>query len=169
MAEYTLPDLPYDYAALEPHVSAQIMELHHDKHHAAYVAGANQTLEKLAAARDKDDFGAIVGLEKMLAFHISGHAPDSILWKNQKPDGGDKPTACTGPAIDENFGSFDRFKAHFTQATMTIQVGLGRLTQQPRRPPHRRAGLRPLENIGRAPSLLLRRLRACVLPAEQER
>jgi superoxide dismutase len=57
MADYTLPDLPYDYAALEPHVSAQIMELHHDKHHAAYVTGANQTLEKLAAARDKDDFG----------------------------------------------------------------------------------------------------------------
>ena len=50
MAEYSLPDLPYDYAALEPHVSAQIMELHHDKHHAAYVTGANQTLEKLAAA-----------------------------------------------------------------------------------------------------------------------
>ena len=73
MAEYTLPDLPYDYAALEPYVSGQIMELHHDKHHAAYVTGANQTLEKLAGARDKDDFGALVGLEKTLAFHISGH------------------------------------------------------------------------------------------------
>ena len=59
MADYTLPDLPYDYAALEPHVSAQIMELHHDKHHAAYVTGANTTLEKLGEARDKDDFGAI--------------------------------------------------------------------------------------------------------------
>src|SRR5580704_11420537 len=91
MADYTLPDLPYDYAALEPHVSAQIMELHHDKHHAAYVTGANQTLEKLAAARDKDDFGAIVGLEKTLAFHISGHVLHSIFWKNQSPDGGDKP------------------------------------------------------------------------------
>src|SRR5208282_1131367 len=53
MAEYSLPDLPYDYAALEPNVSGQIMELHHDKHHAAYVAGANQTLEKLEGARDK--------------------------------------------------------------------------------------------------------------------
>ena len=62
MADYTLPDLPYDYAALEPHVSAEIMQLHHDKHHAAYVTGANQTLEKLEAARDKDDFGAVVGL-----------------------------------------------------------------------------------------------------------
>jgi Fe-Mn family superoxide dismutase len=132
MAEYTLPDLPYDYAALEPHVSAQIMELHHDKHHAAYVTGANQTLEKLAAARDKDDFGAIVGLEKTLAFHISGHVLHSIFWKNQSPDGGDKPDGALGSAIDENFGSFDKFKAHFTQATMTIQgSGWGVLAYEP--------------------------------------
>ena len=59
MAIYTLPDLPYDYAALEPHISAKIMELHHDKHHKAYVDGANTALEKLQAARDADDFGAI--------------------------------------------------------------------------------------------------------------
>jgi len=83
MADYTLPDLPYDYAALEPHVSAQIMELHHDKHHAAYVTGANQTLAKLAGARDTDDFGAVVGLEKPPAFHISGHALHFIFWKNR--------------------------------------------------------------------------------------
>jgi Fe-Mn family superoxide dismutase len=132
MAEYTLPDLPYDYAALEPHVSAQIMELHHDKHHAAYVTGANQTLEKLAAARDKDDFGAIVGLEKTLAFHISGHVLHSIFWKNQSPDGGDKPDGALGSAIDENFGSFDKFKAHFTQAASTIQgSGWGVLAYEP--------------------------------------
>ena len=59
MADYTLPDLPYDYAALEPHISGKIMELHHDKHHAAYVTGANTALEKLAAARDADDFAAV--------------------------------------------------------------------------------------------------------------
>jgi Fe-Mn family superoxide dismutase len=132
MADYTLPDLPYDYSALEPYVSAQIMELHHDKHHAAYVTGANQTLEKLAAARDKDDFGAIVGLEKTLAFHISGHVLHSIFWKNQSPDGGDKPDGALGAAIDENFGSFDKFKAHFTQATSTIQgSGWGVLAYEP--------------------------------------
>jgi Fe-Mn family superoxide dismutase len=132
MAEYTLPDLPYDYAALEPHVSAEIMQLHHDKHHAAYVAGANQTLEKLAAARDKDDFGAIVGLEKTLAFHISGHVLHSIFWNNQSPDGGDKPDGALGSAIDENFGSFDKFKAQFTQATSTIQgSGWGVLAYEP--------------------------------------
>jgi Fe-Mn family superoxide dismutase len=132
MAEYTLPDLPYDYSALEPHVSAQIMELHHDKHHAAYVTGANQTLEKLAGARDKDDFGPIVGLEKTLAFHISGHVLHSIFWKNLSPDGGDKPDGALGSAIDENFGSFDKFKAHMTQATMTIQgSGWGALAYEP--------------------------------------
>ncbi len=121
MAEYTLPDLPYDYAALEPHVSAEIMQLHHDKHHAAYVTGANQTLEKLEAARDKDDFGAIVGLEKTLAFIISGHVLHSIFWKNQSPDGGDKPDGALGTAIDENFGSFDKFKAQFSDAAKAVE------------------------------------------------
>ena len=132
MADYTLPDLPYDYSALEPHVSGQIMELHHDKHHAAYVAGANTTLEKLAGARDKDDFGPIVGLEKTLAFHISGHVLHSIFWKNLSPDGGGKPDGALGSAIDEHFGSFDKFKAHLTQATNTIQgSGWGALAYEP--------------------------------------
>ena len=63
-SRYTLPDLPYDYAALEPHYSAKLLELHHDKHHAAYVAGANTTLEKLAEARDKGDFAAINSVSK---------------------------------------------------------------------------------------------------------
>ena len=70
---YTLPDLPYDYGPLEPHYSAKLLALHHDKHHAAYVAGANTTLEKLAEAREKDDFAAINQLQKNLAFHLSGH------------------------------------------------------------------------------------------------
>jgi Fe-Mn family superoxide dismutase len=132
MAPYTLPDLPYDYAALEPHISAQIMELHHDKHHAAYVAGANGTLEKLAEARDKDDFGSIVGLEKTLVFHISGHVLHSIFWENLSPDGGGKPDGDLGRAVDEHFGSFDKFKAHFSQATSTIQgSGWGALAYEP--------------------------------------
>src|SRR6266481_6176655 len=68
MTRYTLPELPYDYAALEPHYSARLLELHHDKHHAAYVTGANATLEKLAQARDQGDFAAINQLQKSLAF-----------------------------------------------------------------------------------------------------
>ncbi len=132
MADYTLPDLPYDYGALEPHYSGEIVQLHHDKHHAAYVAGANTTLEKLADARDKSDFGAIVGLEKTLAFNLSGHVLHSIFWTNLSPEGGDKPDGDLGSAIDEHFGSFDAFKAHLTQATTTIQgSGWGVLAWEP--------------------------------------
>ena len=96
MAHYVLPDLPYDYAALEPHYSGEILELHHDKHHAAYVAGANTTLESSPSPASKDDFGAIVGLEKTLAFNVSGHVLHSIFWKNLSPDGGDRPDGDLG-------------------------------------------------------------------------
>jgi Fe-Mn family superoxide dismutase len=121
MADYTLPDLPYDYAALEPAIIGQIMELHHDKHHATYVKGANDTIEKLADARDKGEFGAITGLEKTLAFHLSGHTLHTLFWQNLSPDGGDKPTGELAAAIDDSFGSFEKFKAQLTQATSTTQ------------------------------------------------
>ena len=121
MAAYTLPDLPYDYGALEPHISGEIMQLHHDKHHAAYVKGLNDTMEQLAEARDKGDFGAIVGLEKTLSFNLGGHLNHSVFWKNLSPDGGDKPDGELAAAINESFGSFDGFQAHFTSAATTIQ------------------------------------------------
>jgi Fe-Mn family superoxide dismutase len=121
LTTYTLPDLPYDYGALAPSIAGEIMELHHSKHHQTYVNGLNDTLEKLAAAREKGDFGAIVGLEKSLAFNLGGHVNHSIFWKNLSPDGGDKPDGELGAAIDEYFGSFDGFQAHFTSAATTIQ------------------------------------------------
>ena len=121
MAAYTLPDLPYDYAALEPFISGKIMQLHHDKHHAAYVKGANDTLDQLAEAREKSSFGAVNGLEKSLAFHLGGHINHSVFWPNLSPDGGDKPDGELGAAIDEFFGSFDGFKAHFTANANAIQ------------------------------------------------
>ena len=121
MTTYTLPDLPYDYSALAPSIAGEIMELHHDKHHATYVKGLNDTLDKLAEARDKGDFGAIVGLEKTLAFNLGGHVNHSIFWKNLSPDGGDKPDGELGAALDEYFGSFDGFQSHFTAAATTIQ------------------------------------------------
>ena len=88
MALYTLPELPYDYAALEPHISGRILELHHDKHHAAYVTGANTALDKLRAARAADDFAAVNLWEKNLAFNLGGHINHSIFWKNLSPNGG---------------------------------------------------------------------------------
>lgn len=119
--QYTLPDLPYDYAALEPHISARIMELHHDKHHAAYVAGANTAAERLAEARDKGDFTYISGLSKDLAFHTGGHTNHSVFWNNLSPDGGDKPEGELAAAIEDAFGSFDAFRAQFTAAAMGLQ------------------------------------------------
>ncbi|MFL1379732.1 superoxide dismutase [Nocardiopsis protaetiae] len=120
-APYTLPELPYDYAALEPWISGQIMELHHDKHHAAYVAGANSALEQLAEARDKGDFGTVTQLEKNLAFHLGGHVNHSVFWKNLSAEGGDKPEGELGAAIDDQFGSFDAFRAHFNAAAASLQ------------------------------------------------
>lgn len=121
MAEYTLPDLDYDYSALEPHISGQINELHHSKHHAAYVAGANAALEKLAAARESGDHGAIFLNEKNLAFHLGGHVNHSIWWKNLSPNGGDKPVGELAAAIDDQFGSFDKFRGQFTAAANGLQ------------------------------------------------
>ena len=79
MAIYTLPELPYDYSALEPHISGKIMELHHDKHHAAYVAGANAALENLAAAREAGDLSKVNQFSKDLAFNVGGHTNHTIF------------------------------------------------------------------------------------------
>ena len=121
MADYTLPELDWDYGALEPHISGQINELHHSKHHAAYVAGANAAVAKLEEARANDDHAAIFLNEKNLAFHLGGHVNHSIWWKNLSPNGGDKPTGDLAAAIDDAFGSFDKFRAQFTAAANGLQ------------------------------------------------
>jgi len=132
MNQYTLPDLDYDYGALEPHLSARILELHHGAHHAAYVKGLNETLEKLAEARSGKKFETIVGLEKTLAFNLSGHVLHSIFWTNLSPHGGGQPDGDLASAIGDQFGSFDAFKAQLTQATVTVQgSGWGVLAWEP--------------------------------------
>ena len=118
---YTLPDLPYDYSALEPFVSGQIMQLHHDKHHKTYVDGANTAVDKLAEARDKGDFWAINKLEKDLAFNLGGHLNHSLFWLMMAPAAGAVPIGELAAAIDEHFGGFAAFKAQFTQAALGIQ------------------------------------------------
>jgi Fe-Mn family superoxide dismutase len=121
MATYTLPDLAYDYAALEPHISGRIMELHHSKHHAAYVLGANTALEKLAEARDTGDLAAVNLHAKNLAFNLGGHVNHSAFWANLSPAGGGEPSGGIAAAIDEHFGSFEKFKAHFTAVAAGVQ------------------------------------------------
>jgi len=120
MAEYTLPDLSYDYGALEPHISARIMELHHDKHHAAYVKGANGALEKLAEARDRENFDNLPALERSLAFNLSGHVLHSLFWKNLAPKAGGQPQGELARALRRDFGSFDKFRKQLTAAAGSI-------------------------------------------------
>ncbi|GGM16088.1 superoxide dismutase [Promicromonospora citrea] len=121
MPVYTLPDLPYDYAALEPHISGRIMELHHDKHHAAYVAGANAALDALAQAREAGDLAAVNLHEKNLAFNLGGHTNHTVFWHNLSPEGGGEPEGELAAAIADQFGSFAAFQAHFAAVATGIQ------------------------------------------------
>jgi len=117
---YTLPDLNYDYAALEPHISARIMELHHSKHHQAYVTGANAALAAMEEARATENFGNLPKLQKDLAFNLGGHVNHSIFWKNLSAEGGEASGELLA-AIAEYFGSYEAFTKHFTAAAMGIQ------------------------------------------------
>lgn len=118
---YTVPDLDYDYGALAPHIAPEIMELHHSKHHAAYVKGANTALEQMEQARANGDFGTIGKLSKDLAFNLGGHVNHSIFWKNMSPEGGGRPEGELASALDEFFGSFDAFQKHFNGVATSIQ------------------------------------------------
>lgn len=132
MSVYALPDLAYSPGALEPHYSGEIVALHHGKHHAAYVKGANDTLEALAAAREAGDFTTINALSRSFAFHLSGHLLHSIFWTNMSPDGGGRPDGELAGAIDEYFGGFEPLQAQLTAATVNVQgIGWGVLAWEP--------------------------------------
>src|SRR5947208_14190249 len=120
MNQYKLPDLPYDYGALEPHVSGKIMELHHDKHHAGYVNGANAALERLDEARTKEQFDRIPALERSLAFNLSGHILHSIFWRNLSPQGGGEPKGALATAINRDFGNAGTMRKQLNHAAATI-------------------------------------------------
>jgi len=119
MTKYVLPDLAYDYGALEPHISARVMQLHHDKHHRTYVEGANQACEMLEEARHKGDFAPLAAIEETLAFNLSGHVLHSLFWRNMTPKGGGTPPPKLAEAIDRHFGSFNSFKQQLTKAAAT--------------------------------------------------
>jgi superoxide dismutase, Fe-Mn family len=132
MSIYSLPDLPYDYAALEPHIDARIMELHHDKHHAAYVTKANAALDQLAEARDSGEFATITKLSKDLAFNLSGHILHSVFWRCMDPAGGGKPEGELAAAVDDAFGGYEDLRAQLTEATTSVQgSGWGALAWEP--------------------------------------
>ncbi|MEM4398983.1 MAG: superoxide dismutase [Candidatus Nitrosocaldus sp.] len=131
--KYTLPSLPYAYSALEPHIAKEIMELHHSKHHQAYVNGANAALDKLEQARKNNFQGVDVrAIERDLSFHLSGHILHSIFWPNMKPSGGGKPGGLLADMINANFGSFDAFKAQFTETAKSVEgIGWAMLVYEP--------------------------------------
>jgi Fe-Mn family superoxide dismutase len=101
-------------------VSGKLLELHHDKHHAAYVKKANETLGQLDEARDADDFSRIAALERALAFSLSGHVLHSIFWQNLAPDAGGEPHGDLREAIARDFGSFARFKKQLNSVAASI-------------------------------------------------
>jgi len=132
MAKYTLPDLPYDHGALEPHISGKIMQLHHDKHHRAYVTGANEALDALADARARNDFSRTAALERQLAFNVSGHVLHSLFWQNLAPRAGGEPTGALADQLRRDFGDFTRFRAELVSAAATIMgSGWAALTWDP--------------------------------------
>lgn len=97
---YTLPDLPYDYAALEPYISAEIMEIHHSKHHGTYVKNLNATLEKKADLEAKNDLEGVIALQSALQFNGGGHINHSIFWKNLCPN------SVSGVSVETGMMSF---------------------------------------------------------------
>jgi len=132
---YELPALPYPYNALEPHIDEQTMHLHHDIHHKGYVDGLNKAEGELAKAREANDFALVKHWEREAAFHGSGHILHAIFWTNMAPagnGGGGTPAGALGQQIDKDFGSFDKFKAHYMAATTAVEgSGWGILAWQP--------------------------------------
>lgn len=120
---FVLPKLPYDNNALAPQISEQQLMLHHDKHHLAYVNGANAVFDKLDKARKENTELDMKATLKELSFHVGGHLLHSIFWENLAPagKGGGKPGGAIGDMIDKEFGSFERFKAEFTKAGVSVE------------------------------------------------
>ncbi len=122
--EYTLPELPYDFNALEPVISAEIMEVHYKKHHQTYVTNLNAALKKYHEAESKNDVAGMVQLQQAIRFNGGGHVNHSIFWTNLAPQGkggGGNPSGELLAQIQKDFGSFDAFKEKFSALTVAIQ------------------------------------------------
>nr|AJO53612.1 superoxide dismutase 3 [Panonychus citri] len=118
---HRLPDLPYDFNALEPTISVDIMKLHYTKHHAAYVTNLNVAEEKLAEALAKNDVSTAISLGPALRFNGGGHINHSIFWQNLSPNGGGQPEGALMESIKSSFGSFDNLKSIMNSAAVGVQ------------------------------------------------
>ena len=123
MPRYTLPDLGYDFSALEPHISGELMERHYDTHHAGHVRGANEALARLV----EHGGGEVLhhpALARELAFHASGHFLHTLFWRNLAPCGGGRPRGELAHALDRDFGGFASFRHQLTDAACSV-MGTG--------------------------------------------
>jgi Fe-Mn family superoxide dismutase len=121
---YKLPDLSYDFNALEPVISAEIMQLHYLKHHNAYVTNLNAALEKYYEAESRADMGAMIALQQAIRFNGGGHVNHSVFWTNLAPvarGGGELPKGPLMDALQQEFGSFDGFKEKLSALTVAVQ------------------------------------------------
>ena len=123
---HQLPNLPYGFDALEPHIDVQTMQVHHGKHHAAYVNNLNAALDKHAELHQKSLEDLLKGINTVpedirtaVRNHAGGHANHSMFWVIMAPKGGGEPKGKLGDAIEKSFGDFAKFKEQFTQAAMT--------------------------------------------------
>ncbi len=121
--QYSLPKLRFGYKDLEPHISEEQLTIHHDKHHLAYVNGANAIFEKLEKARKDSTDLDMKSTLKELSFHVGGHMLHTLFWENLAPsaEGGGSPGGYLGDEIGKEFGSFDRFKKEFSQAANSVE------------------------------------------------
>ncbi|ORY85689.1 Manganese/iron superoxide dismutase [Protomyces lactucae-debilis] len=132
-SKHSLPQLPYAYDALEPHISKHIMELHHQKHHQTYVTNLNAAEEKLASAVNGGDVKAAIALQAAIRFNGGGHINHSLFWENLAPankQGGKLPEGALADAIKKQYGGVDGLKTAFNAALASIQgSGWGWLVQ----------------------------------------
>ncbi|XP_011049884.1 PREDICTED: superoxide dismutase [Mn], mitochondrial [Acromyrmex echinatior] len=119
-SKYSLPNLPYDYKALEPIISAEIMELHHSKHHATYINNLNVAEEKMKEAIAKCDINTQIALGPVIKFNGGGHINHSIFWCNLSPCG-ENPDAALLKQINKDFGCMEEMKKSLSQITIAIQ------------------------------------------------
>jgi Fe-Mn family superoxide dismutase len=122
MKKYILPNLDYEYSALEPVISERIMRLHHLKHHASYVNNANAALEKLEQYSKNDTQIDLSAITRSLSFNLNGHILHSIFWKNMRPvRENNKPDGKIGDIINKNFGSYENFKKQFSAVSNSVE------------------------------------------------
>ncbi|WP_454870845.1 superoxide dismutase [Priestia megaterium] len=130
---HELPPLGYSYSALEPYINREIMRLHHSKHHQSYVDGLNKAELMLQQARNTNNFDLIKHWEREAAFHGSGHYLHTIFWEIMSPEGGGRPRRQLLQQLQKDFGSYEKFMMHFSQAAKKVEgVGWAILVWSPR-------------------------------------